>query len=73
MDDSIDQELSLNQLDDYLDIAPIYLRPLFKRYLHKSPIDSPIEMRIEQACKYLKLSDLKIYEVAEKVGYKDPY
>lgn len=73
MDDHIDQELSLNDLADYLDISPSYLSTLFKRYLNKSPIDYFIEMRIEQACKYLKLSDLKIYEVAEKVGYKDPY
>ncbi|HIY56880.1 MAG TPA: AraC family transcriptional regulator [Candidatus Tetragenococcus pullicola] len=73
MDDHISDDLTLKEIATYLDISPSYLSTLFKRYLNKSPIDYFIEMRIEQACKYLKLSDLKIYEVAEKVGYTDAY
>src|SRR5699024_1996753 len=61
------------EIATYLDISPRYLSTLFKRYLNKSPIDYFIEMRIEQACKYLKLSELKIYDVAEQLGYTEAY
>lgn len=73
MHEHIEQEITLNDLVAHLKISASYLSSLFKRYTGKSPIDYLIEMRIEQACKYLKLSKLKIYEISKKVGYQDPY
>lgn len=73
MNDNIDQALTLNDLADHLEISVSYLSSIFKSYTNSSPIDYFIDMRIEQACKYLKLSELRIYEIAKKVGYNDPY
>lgn len=73
MNDNINQPLTLNNLAAHLEISASYLSAIFKSYTDRSPIDYFIDMRIEQACKYLKLSELRIYEVAKKVGYNDPY
>lgn len=37
------------------------------------PIDYLIQLRIEQSCKLLRISNKKIYEIGQDVGYKDPY
>lgn len=73
MSENIDQDINLAEFAKHLEISSSYLNSLFKNYTNKSPIEYFIEMRIEQACKYLKLSNLKIYEIAKKVGYQDPY
>ncbi|MDH6364285.1 AraC family transcriptional regulator of arabinose operon [Enterococcus sp. PF1-24] len=73
MHEHIEEEISLNDLVSHLKISASYLSSLFKKYTGKSPIDYLIEMRVEQACKYLKLSHLKVYEISKKVGYQDPY
>ena len=73
MNEHLHEELTLTDFAQHLDISTSYLSNLFKKYTNKAPIEFFIELRIEQACKYLKLSDLKVYEIAKKVGYTDPY
>lgn len=73
MNENISKDLTLFDLAKQLNISQSYVSTIFKKYLNKSPIDYFIEIRIEQACKYLKMTDLKIYEIAKKVGYHDPY
>ncbi|MGX7155721.1 helix-turn-helix domain-containing protein, partial [Enterococcus rivorum] len=73
MNENISKDLTLFELSKHLNISQSYVSAIFKKYLNKSPIDYFIEIRIEQACKYLKMTDLKIYEIAKKVGYQDPY
>lgn len=73
MNENISKDLTLLDLAKQLNISQSYVSAIFKKYLNTSPIDYFIEIRIEQACKYLKMTDLKIYEIAKKVGYHDPY
>jgi len=73
MNEKIDSDLTLIDFADYLKISPSYLSSIFKKYTQKSPIDFFIHLKMEQACKYLMIADLKVYEVAKKVGYQDPY
>lgn len=73
MNEHIDQDVSLNEFSSYLAISPSYLSTIFRKYTEKSPIHFFIQLKMDQACKYLELTDLKIYEIAKKVGYTDPY
>lgn len=73
MNDNITNNLSLNDLANHLEISASYLNSIFKDHTNASPIEYFINLRIEQACKYLRLTELHIYEIAKKVGYQDPY
>ncbi|MGX7419329.1 AraC family transcriptional regulator [Carnobacterium gallinarum] len=73
MNEHIHQDLTLGELAYELNISQSYLSSIFKKYTQKSPIDFLITLKIEQACKYMKMTDLKVYEIATKVGYQDPY
>ena len=73
MHENMDQPITLNTLSSNLNISNSYLTSIFKKYTNKSPIDYLINMRVEQACKYLKLSEMNIYEIAKKCGYQDQY
>ena len=67
------EDITLEDLCRHLKISSSYISAIFNRYTGKSPIDYLIDMRVEQACRLLKLSDMKIYEIAKRVGYHDQY
>lgn len=73
MNENIEKELTLNDLTYQLNISQSYLSSIFKKYTQTSPIEYFIQLKIDQACKFMKLTDMKIYEIAKKVGYEDPY
>lgn len=73
MHENIDKELALQQICNHLDISSSYLSSIFKNSTNQSPIAYFTQLRMEQACKYLRIDSLKIYEVAKMVGYQDPY
>lgn len=70
---NLSKTLTLQEMANHLNISQSYLSSIYKKYLHKSPIEYFNEIKIEQACKYLKMSDLKIYEIGNQLGFTDPY
>ena len=73
MNNHADQNLTLDELAKYAGISISYLNKLFKLYTNKSPIEYFISIKITQACNYIKLTDLKFYEIAERLGYHDQF
>ena len=37
------------------------------------PLDYFMQLRIQEACRWLDFTELKVLEVAEQVGLRDPY
>jgi two-component system response regulator YesN len=66
-------ELSLKKAATDLYINESYLSREFKKTYGVSFIEYVSEKRIEASKKILKQTDLKVYEVAEKVGFKDSH
>lgn len=66
------QDLSLKILAKKFYISPIYLGQLFKKNYNIYFNDYLCGIRIEESKKLLRRSDLKINEIARKVGYDDP-
>ena len=64
-------DLSLTQVGQEFNINHCYLTRLFKDQFGVNLYDYLIQVRMENAGKYLKTTDLKSYEIAEKVGYKN--
>jgi YesN/AraC family two-component response regulator len=69
---NLTEELTLDQISEDMEISKSYLNSIFKKYTSHSPMDYFIHLRIQQACKYLKMTNMRIYEVSSKLGYRDP-
>lgn len=65
-------KLSLEEIAAKMNLTPEYLSRLFTKEVGKSFSDYIKEYRIDKARKLLLNEKVKIYEVAEKVGYNDP-
>jgi len=65
-----DPDLTLDAIAARLQISSIHLRTTFKRETGQSLLDYTTDYRIRVARKLLEEGELKIYEVAERVGYK---
>lgn len=66
-----DQDISLQQLADQVNMNPSYLSRLFKKHLQTSFIEYLNHYRIDMAKNLLMNTQLKSYEIAEKTGYMD--
>lgn len=69
---SFKEELSLEETANAVNVTPQYLSKLFKEETGKSFKELIIELRISEAKKLLKNSDLSIRKIAYEIGYNDP-
>lgn len=65
--------ISLSDLADYTHKSKSYLSTLFKLETNVNFSIFLINYRIEKAKQLLRESDCKIYEIAERVGFNNPY
>ena len=68
-----DQDLSLQKLADDLEVNCSYLSTLFKQELGISFTDYIIKFRITEAIGLMNDTKIKIYEIAEQVGYSSQH
>ncbi|MBN2983628.1 response regulator [Cohnella algarum] len=68
-----DPELSLKTICRHLHMSTSYFSAEFKRHTGKTFVEYVTAERIAKAKELLKLTDAKTYEIAAKVGYKDPH
>lgn len=54
-------------------VSVAHYSALFRRQTGFAPIDFIIRLRVQHACRLLDTTELSIAEVAEQVGYQDPY
>ena len=66
-------ELSLPEIADMLEISTGYLSRVFKQYTGVSFTDYLKKIRITESIKLMNNPSLKIYEVAEQVGYSSQH
>ena len=72
VDSHYGEALSLEQLAQQFYLSPSYLSRIFKRETGVNLSTYLQNVRIEAAKTLLRTSDLKSYEVAERVGINDP-
>lgn len=65
----LDQDLSLVQIAEVINISPTYFASLFKRATGVSPHQYIIQQRVEQAKSLLIKTDLTITDIALQVGF----
>lgn len=65
----LQDELALKQMSDYCNLSPSYFGVLFKQYTGKSFVNYVNQIRMDKAMELLRETDMKIYEVADEVGF----
>ncbi|MGE5659453.1 MAG: AraC family transcriptional regulator [Actinomycetota bacterium] len=65
----LDQDLSLVEIADVINISPTYFASLFKREIGTSPHQYVIQQRVEKAKEMLSKTDLAIADIALQVGF----
>ncbi|WP_410510864.1 response regulator [Paenibacillus sp. BR2-3] len=65
------EDISLDLVANRLFFSPNYLSVIFKSYLGVSFTKYLSDIRLERAVQLLGISDMKVYEIAGKVGFKD--
>jgi len=73
MHDNLKKDLSLHDIAAKSALSVSRFSLLFKKHYQTSPIDYFIKLRMQRACQYLQTSPMKVREIAELLGYEDPY
>jgi two-component system response regulator YesN len=67
-----DSEISIARVCSLLHISAGYFSSIFKRETKMTYVNYLLHIRLEAAKEMLLTTDLKTFEIAEKVGYADP-
>lgn len=73
MTSNIESALTLKQLAKQANLSTTHYSYLFRKKTGFSPIDYFIRLKIQRACQYLDMTDLKVNEISRKLGFQDPY
>lgn len=71
IDRNAHQDLKASEVAAWLKITPSYFSLLFKQHEGRSFTEYVNELRIERAKSYLSETHDRVFEIADKVGYKD--
>jgi len=73
MYENLDNDLSLDDVATYMGLSKSYVNLIFKEHTKRSPLEFYTHLKIQQACKYLRLTNMFIYEISRDLGYEDQY
>lgn len=73
VDSNYFDNITLTSISKAFGMSSGYLSVLFNEYIGQNFIDYLSNMRIQKAKSLLKGTDLRIYEIADRVGYRDAY
>lgn len=71
VEEHYDTDISLADVAEAAFVTPNYLSRVFKEEMRMSFVDYLNQLRVDKAKELLLHTNLKTYEIAEKVGYKD--
>ncbi|WP_110932569.1 response regulator [Paenibacillus bouchesdurhonensis] len=67
-----DSDISINRVSKHLHISTGYFSNIFKREMKMTFVNYLLGIRMEAAQHLLRNTELKAFEIAEKVGFTDP-
>ena len=72
MQENVERNLTLEQLATYFKYSPSHFSMLFQKETRMSPINYFIRLKIQKACQYIVLTNLKLNEISIKLGFEEP-
>jgi AraC-like DNA-binding protein len=73
MKENLEKKITLNDIANNIGYSGSRLGALFIQKTSYSPMDYYNQLRIQRACSYLQFSDLKLKEIAFRLGFYDPF
>lgn len=73
MKDNLESKISLNELAKHVGYSASRFGAFFSQKTSYAPMVYYNQLKIQRACSYLQFSDMKIKEIAFRLGYYDPY
>ncbi|QOD61959.1 AraC family transcriptional regulator [Polaribacter haliotis] len=73
MREHLNEKISLENLAKDAKLSVSQFCTLFKKKTEISPLNYLTHLKIQKACSLLDFTDLKVNEIAVKVGYSDPF
>ena len=71
MGEHLQGNITMRSVAEALCISESYLSKLFKRKTGRSFLDALTRLRMQEAARLLEGSDMKVYEIADRLGYRD--
>lgn len=68
---NFDKDISLEDVAEHIFLSPVYFSRFFKQQTGENFTDYLIKVRMNYAIKLLTKSNLKVYEISDRVGYKN--
>ena len=68
-----EQVVNLDEFAKSINLSSSHFSSLFKKKTGFTPIEYFNHLKVQKACQYLLFSDLRIKEIAYKLGINDPY
>ena len=69
----IDKPLSLNDIASAVNLSVSHFASIFKKNTGFSIIEYFNHLKTQKACQYLQFTDLRVNEIADRLGIDDPY
>jgi AraC-like DNA-binding protein len=73
MQENIDKMITLKSLSDCVHLSASHFSFLFRKKTGFSPMEHFNHLKVQKACQYLLFTDLRIKEIADKLGIEDQY
>jgi two-component system response regulator YesN len=67
------KDLDINLICEHLNVSSSYFSKMFKNETKTTFIEYLTKLRMDKAKELLLNTDLKVYEISEKIGYEDPH
>lgn len=72
MQENIENNITLEQLAGYFKYSPSHFSMLFQKETGASPISFFIRLKMQKACQYIELTNMKLNDIATKLGFEEP-
>ena len=72
LEENIHKSITLEQISSYFKYSPSHFCTLFQRETGVSPINYFIRLKMQKACQYLELTNMKIGEIASLLDFDEP-
>ena len=72
VENNLHRDVSLRALADHVNLHPTHLSKIYKLETGEGISDYVAAVRMDRACRLLRTTDKKIYEISAEIGYLDP-